>query len=201
MSKHSRMEDKVLDLFEKIKKLEDELLAELQKKEREFFYEVRERTIHFEHEVQKRHHLMAKRILRFFRDAHPLNVLTAPVIYSMLIPAAILDVFLFLFQSICFPIYGIPKVRRADYVVIDRQYLSYLNWIERINCVYCGYFNGMMAFSREVAARAEQYWCPIKHARRLKTVHSRYRKFLEYGDAEDYHKKLKEIRRQYEDLI
>ena len=38
----------------------------------------------------------------------------------------------------------------------------------------------------EIAARTEQYFCPIKHAHRLAQTHSRYGKFLPYGDARAY---------------
>ena len=96
--------------------------------------------------------------------------------------------------------YGIPKVRRADYIVIDRQYLSYLNVIERLNCVYCGYFNGVIGFAREIAGRTEQYWCPIKHAHKIKALHSRYKNFFDYGDAEGYRAKIEEVRRDFDDI-
>ena len=55
------------------------------------------------------------------------------------------------YQAICFPVYKIPKVRRRDYLVFDRHHLAYLNIIEKINCAYCSYANGAIAFMREVA--------------------------------------------------
>jgi hypothetical protein len=91
-------------------------------------------------------------------------------------------------------------VKRQRYIVIDHQSLAYLNLIEKLNCLYCGYFNGLIAYVREVAARTEQYWCPVKHARRLAAMHSRYGKFLEYGDAEGYRRQLEEIRRDFKDV-
>jgi hypothetical protein len=51
-------------------------------------------------------------------------------------------------------------------------------------------------FAREVLARTEQYWCPIKHARRIKSPRTRYRKFSDYGDARHYRGKLDELRRE-----
>ncbi|MFT4580172.1 MAG: hypothetical protein ACI9UO_003027 [Nitrospinales bacterium] len=83
-----------------------------------------------------------------------------------------LDLVMSIYQRICFPVYGIPKVRRGDYIVIDRQYLSYLNITEQLNCIYCGYFNGVMGYTREIAGQTEQYWCPIKHARKIKALHT-----------------------------
>jgi hypothetical protein len=105
-----------------------------------------------------------------------------------------------IYQFICFPIYGIPKVRRKDYIVMDRHRLRYLNSMEHFNCVYCGYVNGLLAYVQEIAGRTEQYWCPIKHAMSLKARHSRYQHFLDYGDAEQYRKRIEEVRRDFNDL-
>ena len=52
----------------------------------------------------------------------------------------------------------------------------------------------MIAYVSEVIARTEQYFCPIKHARKILGTHSRYARFLEYGDAENYEEKLEEYR-------
>jgi hypothetical protein len=52
----------------------------------------------------------------------------------------------------------------------------------------------------EVAARTEQYWCPIKHALRVKGVHSRSQHFFDYGDAEGYRRGIEQVRRDFEDL-
>jgi hypothetical protein len=110
-----------------------------------------------------------------------------------------LDVFVMLYQVICFPVYGIPLVRRSDYIVLDRHRLKYLNWVEKCNCIYCGYFNGLMAYLREIAGRTEQYWCPIRHSRLPKSTHSRYDRFVDYGDAEGYRRELVEIRKDFGD--
>lgn len=88
-----------------------------------------------------------------------------------------------LYQAICFPIYGIPKVGRGDYIISDRYALPYLNIIEKVNCQYCAYMNGLIAYTQEIAGRSEQYWCPIKHARKMATLHERYVRFLEFGDG------------------
>ena len=104
------------------------------------------------------------------------------------------------YQFICFKVYDIPKVKRKDYIVIDRQNLSYLNPIEKLNCVYCGDFNGLIAYLQEIAARTEQFWCPIKHARKLGAIHKRYHKFLDYGDQQKYQSMLAEIRRDFNEL-
>ncbi len=101
------------------------------------------------------------------------------------------------YQHTCFRLYGIPRVRRRDYVVIDRHQLAYLNVIEKLNCVYCGYANGVMAYVREIAARTEQYWCPIKHASHMLAPHNRVGRFADYGDAEAYRETLARLRREF----
>jgi hypothetical protein len=116
------------------------------------------------------------------------------VIYSLLIPVVLLDLFVLMYQAVCFPVYKIPKVRRRDYLIFDRHHLAYLNIIEKINCAYCSYCNGAIAFAREVASRTEVYWCPIKHARRVLGPHPHYQGFANFGDAEAFHAKLKEMK-------
>ncbi|WP_271223801.1 hypothetical protein, partial [Streptosporangium carneum] len=68
----------------------------------------------------------------------------------------------------------------------DRHKLPYLNVIQKLNCLYCAYANGVLAYVAEIASRTEQYWCPIKHAARVTGTHRRYDGFLEYGDVADY---------------
>jgi len=138
-------------------------------------------------------------LLRFLARSRLLVVLTAPVIYAGWIPFLLMDLFVTAYQAICFPIYRIPKVRRADYLVFDRGDLPYLNLIEKFNCFYCSYGNGVAAYAREVAARTEQYWCPIKHARRIRAAHEHYPKFFDYGDAEAFQQGLERLRRQYDE--
>lgn len=112
----------------------------------------------------------------------------------MIIPMLLIDGWASLYQAICFRAYGIPRVRRSQYILFDRRHLAYLNWIEKLNCVYCGYANGVVAYVREISSRTEQYWCPIKHALRVSEPHQRYYAFLEYGDAEGYRARLGEFR-------
>lgn len=194
------MGNRLQELLRKIKELEDELAAEIEKNEAEFFYHIRGRKVRFDREVKRRHKELVQKVPRYLREASFRNLLTVPLIWVCLLPALLLDLVVTIYQALCFPVYGIPKARRGDYIVIDRHSLSYLNMIEKINCIYCGYFNGLIAYIREIAARTEQYWCPIKHARRLGSFHSRYDHFLEYGDAEGFRRELEKTRRDFSDL-
>jgi hypothetical protein len=194
------MNDKLDLLLGKLKLLEDELLVEIHAKEKQFSYTIRDGKVHFKESVSRAHHLLAKKLLRYWSDAKWSSFITTPVILSCMIPAALMDFWATAYQFICFPAYGIPKVRRSDYIILDRHKLRYLNSIERLNCAYCGYVNGAIAYVQEIAGRTEQHWCPIKHAVRVKTMHSRYQHFLDYGDAEAYRKRIEEVRRDFEDL-
>ncbi|WP_028584258.1 hypothetical protein [Desulfogranum mediterraneum] len=192
--------NKIQEIIEQIKQLEKELLLEIQKKEEDFFYRVQGKKVYFEKETKKYHKKLAVKISSYLSSASLFNILTVPFIWSCLAPALLMDITASLYQCICFRIYSIPRVNRRDYIVLDRQNLDYLNFIEKLNCFYCGYFNGLIAYLQEIAARTEQYWCPIKHARKLGTIHNRYHKFMEYGDSQQYHLRLEQIRRDFNDL-
>lgn len=194
------MDDRLRLLLDQLRALQGELLAEVQKKRDEFLYEIRERRVLFQQEARERHRRLVKSIPRYLWDASLLNILSAPLIWALLPPALLLDGCVSLYQAVCFPIYGIPKVARADYLLYDRHYLAYLNPIEKLNCLYCSYFVGLLGWVGEVAARTEQYWCPIKHARRLATLHTRYSLFFDYGDGEGYRQRAATVRRDFADL-
>ncbi len=194
------MKDRLEMLLEKFRSLERELAMEIQKKQEEFFYEIRRKKVRFRRDIKLEHRLLMQSVLEYIKEARPLAILTLPVIWACLIPALLLDLTITIYQAICFPVYGIPKVRRSDYIILDRHNLSYLNWVERLNCVYCGYFNGLVAYAREMAARTEQHWCPIKHARRVGAIHGRYKYFFDYGDARSYRSDIEKVRRDFEDL-
>ena len=194
------MNDKIQELLQTIKRLENELLDEFQKKQKEYRYEIRNKKVYFEQEIKKQNRRLLKKIRHYLKDAAFVNIITVPFIWSCLLPALFMDLVVSIYQMICFPAYSIPKVKRADYIVIDRHYLSYLNGIEKINCYYCGYFNGLIAYVQEIAARTEQYWCPIKHAKRSMAAHSRYKKFFDYGDASGFRKKLEKVRQDFDDI-
>jgi hypothetical protein len=178
------------ELMEKLRSVEAEIEAELAKRREELRFHLENRRIVFEKEVLRMHREIRTRLSRYIIDANPLTILTAPVIYSLIVPIVLLDVAVMIYPAICFPVYGIAKVRRRDYLVFDRHHLAYLNAIEKFNCGCGSYANGMIAFVREVAARTEVYWCPIKHARRVLGPHPHYQGFADFGDAEAFRARL-----------
>lgn len=191
------MKDTIRELRGRMDELEQELRRELAAKQEEFRYTVEKNRVRFSREVQETHRALATRWTSYVYESGIFKVLTIPVIWFALIPAVVLDFFVFFYQIICFPVYGIPRVRRRDYIVLDRHRLKYLNWVEKCNCFYCGYFNGLMGYLREIAGRTEQYWCPIRHSRLPKTTHSRYDRFVDYGDAEGYKRELGRLRKDF----
>ncbi|HUJ89332.1 MAG TPA: hypothetical protein VLX12_03990 [Syntrophorhabdales bacterium] len=192
------MAHRIDELIEKIKELEEEIEVEFQKKREDIHFIVEKKRIRFSEELAREQRILKIGLFRYIVGARPLIILTAPLIYSGFVPFLLLDLFLFLYQAICFPVYGIPKVKRSDYLIFDRTDLPYLNIIEQFNCFYCSYANGLASYFREIAARTEQYWCPVKHARRILAAHDRYPRFFEYGDAESYRKGLERLRKEFE---
>ena len=156
--------------------------------------------VHFEASVLAEQRKLRSSLRRYLLDSSFLSIVTASVIYFGVVPFLLLDLFMTAYQAICFPVYGIPKVRRADYVIFDRGRLQYLKIVERINCAYCSHGNGLLAWARELSARTEQHWCPIKHARRIRERHSRYAHFVDYGDAKQYGAKIDALRNDFVDI-
>lgn len=177
--------------------LEQELDRLLEEKRAQFRYRLHLGRVVFEKEVRRRLRRHRTGLWEYLRRARVGYLLSAPVIYGMAVPMVILDASVTLYQHLCFRIYGIPRVRRGPYLVIDRQYLAYLNAVEKLNCMYCGYANGLIEYVREVTARTEQFWCPIKHARRTLDGHRRNAKFFDYGDAEAYRRGLEPLRKDW----
>jgi len=189
------MDSRVSALSEKIRLLEAELEAELAQRRADLRVGLEKGRAFFEEEILRRHRELKTSLAKYLLNARPLVVLTAPVIYMLIVPLVLLDLFVSIYHAVCFPVYGIPKVKRSDYLVFDRRHLAYLNALEKLNCAYCSYANGLIAYVREIAGRTEQYWCPIKHARRVIGAHGQYAAFEDYGDADGYRKWLETFRK------
>lgn len=122
-----------------------------------------------------------------FSSQHLLAWITMPVIYSVFFPVVLLDLFVEIYHRICFPIYGIPLVKRSDYIKIDRHKLSYLSLVQKIACAYCGYVNGFLAYAVAVAGETEKYWCSIRHEemKNFKTP-KHHAKFIPFDDEKSF---------------
>lgn len=192
--------DRELDeLRARLREIEDDFERAIDARRASFHYRVARGRVTFEAAALAEHRRIKVGLIRFLRGTSIGAALIAPFIYVLIVPIVLLDVSIWLYQRVCFSVWGIAPVKRADYIAIDRHRLAYLNLLQKINCLYCGYANGVIAHAREVAALTEQYWCPIKHAVRVKGTHDRYKTFLDYGDAKDLADRLQAFRSEIND--
>ena len=121
------------------------------------------------------------------------NLISVPFIWAPLFAVLLLDILVSVYHFICFPLYGIEKVKRSEYILVrDRNKLKYLNVFEKIGCMYCGYVNGFLRYAKEIAGRTEKYWCGIMHAGKpgFKVQEDQVRQdFSKYGDEKDFKNK------------
>ncbi len=188
------MNDRIRHLLDQMSALEEDLRVALQEQEAGVLFEIKGKRVEFEQSIREAHRRLKTGFFRWLVAYRPQNLITGPIIYAMIVPLALLDLCVSFYQATCFPIYGVAKVRRGDYIVFDRQQLEYLNFIEKFHCTYCAYGAGLIAYIAEIVARTEEYFCPIKHARKMLGTHARYKRFLDFGDAADYEKRLEEFR-------
>ncbi|MFM1817872.1 MAG: hypothetical protein RL364_732 [Pseudomonadota bacterium] len=194
------MNSTLQDILNRINQLEEELQTELKRRRDELQADFEDRKIHFERAVLEQQRRFKTGLLRYIGQADLRNAISAPIIYSLIVPMLVLDAALTVYQYLCFPLYRIERVRRKDCWTFDRAHLAYLNALEKFNCAYCSYGNGLAAYFTEIASRTEQYWCPIKHARRVRHAHSRYNRFVDYGDAEGFKAELQRLRDQLQSI-
>jgi hypothetical protein len=180
------MSQPLSEILDRMTQLQEQLDDAIKERAEQFRYELKNRRVVFEQEVLDAHRAFRIHLAHYIWNARLLSIATAPIIYAIVVPLAFLDLAMSIYQAICFPAYGIPKVRRRDYIIFDRHKLAYLNALEKFNCVYCSYGNGTIAYAQEIASRTEAYWCPIKHAQKTKTFMPRYARFSDYGSAETY---------------
>ena len=188
------MSDRINQLLAQMAALEAELRTAVHEQEHRMFFQIKGKRVEFESSIKAAHRQLKQNFFRWLVTNRPQNLITGPIIYGMIVPLLMLDACVSFYQWACFPIYGITKVLRADYLVFDRRQLEYLNIIEKFHCTYCAYGNGLLAFVSEIVARTEEYFCPIKHARKMLGKHSRYARFLGYCEATDYAAKLEKFR-------
>ena len=194
------MNKNIAEILSRIQQLEEDLEAELQRRRHALQADFEHRRVHFEEAVLAQQRRFRTGFWRYVVGAELRQLACMPFIYGLIVPMLMLDLALTVYQTICFPLFRIQKVRRSECWVYDRAHLAYLNALEKLNCAYCSYGNGLAAYFTEIASRTEQYWCPIKHARRLLHAHNRYPHFVDYGDAEHYKSELGKLREQLQQI-
>jgi len=131
--------------------------------------------------------------MEFLRDktktAH--HILSIPFIYGCAIWLFALDIFIEIYHRICFPLYGLEYVKRSNYFRFDRAKLPYLTPLQKFNCLYCSYGNGLMKYATQIVARTEQYWCGIQHKGDLDfEAPNHHGQFVEYGNEKAFKEKF-----------
>ena len=194
------MSDRIKEMMVEIEDLRQKLKEEIGKQEKTINYKIKNGRVRFDADVLLKQKENMKHLLAWFSEIPLIQLLTAPVIYGMVLPALLLDIMLFVYTRVVSRVFKITFVQRKDYIVFDRQYLGYLNIVEKFNCLYCSYFNGLMQYTAAIAGRTELYFCPIKHAKKIAYDHNYYDAFFEYGDGEDYPKRIKTLRKDVSEI-
>ena len=120
------------------------------------------------------------------KRSRPINLITGPIIYSVILPLLVLDAFVSLYQLLCFPIYKVKPFRRSEFIVFDRQELKYLDWISKFHCTYCAYAVGLIGFVSAVIGDTEAYFCPIKHHSKKSHGPVRKYRFVAFEQSDDF---------------
>ena len=188
------MNPQIQEFLDRIQQLEAAIEQEAKSRRQQWQADFDEHKVRFEQEVLAQQKRFKEGLLGYVLTAEWRHVLCVPFIYPVLLPMLLLDACVTLYRWVCFPLCGIPRVKRSGYFVFDRNHLGYLNWLEKINCAYCSYGNGVIGYCREVVGLTEKYWCPIKHARRRMQAHPHYHGFTDFGDAENYRAELARLR-------
>lgn len=127
------------------------------------------------------------------------HLVSTPFLYMMIIPLLVVDVFTTIYHAVCFPLWGLPYVNRKNYIRIDRHKLSYLSVGDKLNCLYCGYANGLLHYASAVAGETERYWCAIKHQAVEGFIPpAHHQDFIEYGDQAAFERITKESEASYQ---
>ena len=178
------MKSKISQILGKIENLKNDLYKEYEKLAHHYDFFVKNKKVVFADKIKIFHKSKKVNLFKYIFTADVKNILSIPFIYAMIIPWIILDLFLTIYQYTALPLYWIPRVYRKDYFIYDRRFLKYLNLLQKINCLYCAYINGLFAYAREIWGRTEQYWCPIKHAVNNENEHKYFKDFADFWDSE-----------------
>lgn len=182
------MKSRINDLLKEIELKKNELIKEYEELKDKYDFSFKKWKVIFTEKAREYNKRFKDNVFKYILKAQIRHILSIPFIYMVFLPVVILDIFLFIYQQICFRLYWIPLVKRGDYITYDRRFLDYLNLIQKFNCIYCSYVNGFMIYATEVVWRTEKYWCPIKNAKKTMGEHEWQKFFADYWDAEEFKK-------------
>lgn len=183
------MKNTIRDILARMEALNQELREEYQRLASKYGFSFEKRRVIFLEEFRQRNKSFKLPSWKYVIPTNIRHFLSIPFIYGMIVPGIILDISITLYQLVAFPLYRIPLVKRSEYFIYERRFLDYLNLIQKINCLYCSYMNGLFAYAVEIGGRTERYWCPIKAAHKPKFSHGWYKDFADYGNPEEWNEK------------
>ena len=189
----------IKDILQKIEALNNDLREEYDRLFEKYGFSLEEKRVIFLEEFRKRNKTLKFPLWRPLTATNIRQIIAIPFIFGMIIPAIILDICITIYQTCAFSLYRIPKVKRSEYIVFERQFLDYLNLQQKLQCLYCSYVNGLFAYSVEIAARTERYWCPLKAAHKPKFSHGWYKDFADYGNPEEWKEKFMQEEKSFID--
>jgi len=193
------MKDTIRDILAKIESLNNDLREEYDRLSKEYGFYIEKKKVIFLDQFKRKNKTFKFPTWRYVIPTNIRHFLSMPFIYGMIIPAVLLDIALTIYQWTAFSLYRIPRVQRKDFFIYDRRYLDYLNLVQKINCLYCSYVNGLFAYAVEIGARTERYWCPIKSAHKPRFSHGWYKDFADYGSPEEWTMKISENEKVFKD--
>lgn len=125
-----------------------------------------------------------------FNNRRIRHLISYPFVWFLLIPLIFMDIFMEIYHRVCFPLLGIPIIKRSKYIKIDRHKLKYLGLMDKLGCVYCGYTNGLLIYASVIAGETERYWCGIKHKKGDGFIEPKHHAdFAEYDDEDEFKSK------------
>ena len=193
------MKSTISRILQEIENKRKELAEEYERIKKKYNFEYIKWKITFSKQQKLENKKKKRSIWKTTKSTTFREYISIPFIYSMMIPAVILDLFLFMYQQTAMRLYRIPLVKRSDYITLERKHLDYLNWVEKLNCIYCSYVNWLFAYAVEIAWRTEKYWCPIKHAKKMTSSHNWEKYFADYGDADWFKEVFRKNQEFYQD--
>lgn len=184
------MKDSIRDILAKIESLNIELREEYDRLSKEYGFYIEKKKVIFLEQFKKKNKTFKFPTWKYVIPTNIRHLVSMPFIYGMIVPAVLLDLALTIYQYTAFSLYRIPYVKRSEFFIYDRRFLDYLNFIQKLNCLYCSYVNGLFAYAVEIGARTERYWCPLKSAHKPKFSHGWYKDFADYGNPDDWNEKF-----------
>ncbi len=187
------MRDTIREILAKIEALNNDLREEYDRLSEKYGFYFQQKKIIFLDLFREKNKIKKIPLYQYVIPKnwrHVRYILSIPFIYGMFVPAVFLDICVTIYQYVAFPLYSIPLVKRSDCIIYDRKFLDYLNLLEKINCLYCSYMNGVFAYAVEIGARTERFWCPLKSAHKPRFTHGWYKDFADYGDPDEWHQKM-----------